>query len=121
MKVIIAGSRSITDPKLLDRAIYDALGLKGINITEVVCGMAPGVDMLGWRWAKETNTPIKEMPAQWKRPDGTRDKYAGFKRNQEMAEYADAAILLWDGRSNGTYNMKCHIERVNKPFYLVRI
>lgn len=30
---------------------------------------------------------------------------AGFKRNEEMADHADAAIIFWDGKSKGTQHM----------------
>lgn len=32
-------------------------------------------------------------------------KAAGFKRNTEMAKYADALIAFWDGKSKGTKHM----------------
>ena len=119
MKVIIAGSRSITNPKVLHRAICDALGCKGIEITELVCGMAPGVDMLGWNYAKANNIPIKEFPAKWYREDGSYNKYAGPQRNIEMGIYCDAAILIWDSQSSGTYHMLEFMNKINKPYYLM--
>ena len=118
MKVIIAGSRSIKDSRLLIQAINNALGIEGIQITEVVCGMAPGVDMMGHAWAKKNDIPIKEFPAKW-RINGVLDKQAGFKRNFEMAKYAEAAIILHDGYSKGTLNMLECMNNFNKPVYLV--
>jgi hypothetical protein len=32
-------------------------------------------------------------------------KSAGFRRNVEMAEYADALVLVWDGKSRGSGHM----------------
>ena len=46
MKVIIAGSRSITDATIVEKAINES----GITITEMVCGGASGVDTLGEEW-----------------------------------------------------------------------
>lgn len=100
MKVIIASSRSITDYEKLLSAIYQSK-LIHWEITEVVSGTARGVDKLGERYAKEKNIPLKQFPAQW----GKYGKSAGYKRNQEMAGYADAAIILWDGKSKGTKHM----------------
>ena len=121
MKVIIAGSRSITDAKLLHRAICDALGLLGIEITELVCGMCPkGVDMLGYNYAKKNHIPIKPFPAKW-RVNGYLDKQAGNKRNFEMGKYADAAIILWDGVSSGSKNMYEIMVRLKKPVHLVKV
>jgi len=48
-------------------------------------------------------------------------KAAGFIRNAEMAEYADALIAFWDGRSKGTKHMidlaKKHGLKVKIQFY----
>jgi len=96
MKLIIAGSRNITDYELVKTQL-DTL----LDITEVVCGKARGVDALGERWAIENNIPVKYFPANW-------DKYgksAGYRRNVEMAEYADGLFAIWDGESKGTNHM----------------
>lgn len=97
MKVIIAGSRGVTDIAKLERAIEKC----GFQITEVISGGARGVDKMGEHWAKKNNIPCKVFPANWE-VDG---KGAGYKRNLEMAKNADAVIALWDGRSPGTKHM----------------
>ena len=107
MKVIIAGSRNINDYKL----IVDTIQSSGYTITEVVSGTAVGPDQLGERWARANNTPIKEMPADWIRHGNS----AGPQRNRAMAEYADAAIIIWDGQSRGTRNMIENMIRRKKP------
>lgn len=97
MKVIIAGSRTVTDLAIIETAIRKA----DFPITEVVSGGARGVDTLGEEYAKKNGIPIKRFPANW-------DKYgksAGYKRNVQMAEYADALIAVWDGESRGTMHM----------------
>lgn len=97
MKTIIAGSRDITNYDVVLKAISDS----EINITEVVCGMAKGVDSLGREWAIENNIPVTEFFADWE----TWGRFAGPKRNREMAEYADALIAVWNEHSPGTKNM----------------
>lgn len=97
MKVIIAGSRSITNTELLKEIIEKSK----FDISEVVCGDANGVDELGNQWAIENNLPVKHFPANWAKYG----KAAGFIRNSEMAEYGDALIVLWDGFSSGTKMM----------------
>ena len=97
MKVIIAGSRTITFPPYL----YDAIKESGLDITEIVCGMARGVDMLGYQWATKHGLKIREFPADWNRLG----RAAGRARNWEMARYAEALIAVWDGRSGGTKHM----------------
>lgn len=71
------------------------------NISEVLCGMCRGPDMVGKAWADIRKIPVIEMPADW-------DRYglkAGPIRNRAMAERADIGIGFWDGRSTGTVNM----------------
>lgn len=97
MRVIIAGSRTITDYSVVALAIKTS----GFPVTEVVCGMARGVDNLGLEWALNTDTPVKRMPADWRKHGLS----AGFKRNTEMAAYAEALIAVWDGHSRGTKQM----------------
>jgi hypothetical protein len=120
MRVIIAGSRNITSIDIIRNTVKES-GFEA-EITEVVSGVAKGVDKLGERWAAENNIPVKQFPAEWKNLDlpivvvkqGRYGKYnaaAGAVRNEQMAEYADALIAIWDGKSSGTHNM---IENANK-------
>jgi hypothetical protein len=105
MKVIIAGGRTFYDYDLLCKTCDNALRLQ--REVEIVSGTANGADKLGEKYAKEKGYPIKQFPANW-------DKYgksAGYKRNEEMAKYADALIAFWDGKSKGTKHM---IELANR-------
>jgi len=97
MKTIIAGGREITNPKFLNAAISKC----GWTITEVVSGTARGVDQMGEAWAANNNVPVKRFPADW---DGL-GKRAGYIRNQAMAGYAEALVLVWDGQSAGSGHM----------------
>lgn len=99
MKLIIAGSRYITDYKLLETTLQDIV-IK-YNITEIVSGHASGVDSLGERYAREHNIPIKLFPADWK----TYGKSAGPIRNKQMALYADALVVIRYADSRGSANM----------------
>ena len=110
MKVIIAGSRNIHDYKL----VVDTIQSSGYEITEVVSGTAVGPDQLGEQWARANNIPIKEMPAEWHRYGNS----AGPYRNRAMADYADAAIIIWDGQSKGTRNMIENMIRRKKPYHI---
>ena len=117
MKVIIAGSRSVTEMKDLENALTKLLNLNPnfiMRVTEVVSGTAVGADQLGEAWALRHNKPVKKMPADWKKYD----RAAGAIRNREMARYADMAIVLWDGYSHGAKNMVEEMRRLNKPYFL---
>lgn len=100
MKAIIAGSRDAIDYSHLLTAI-NAFNLTGKEITEVVSGTARGADKMGEKWAKENDIPVKRFPANWNKYG----KSAGYRRNEEMAEYADYLIALWDFESRGTKHM----------------
>lgn len=116
MKIIIAGGRDFNDYEAL--CLNCDLAIKSFNYTniEIVSGKAPGADTLGERYAREKGYPVKPFPADWTdfsepclirtRKDGTKyNALAGTKRNKQMAEYADALICFWDGKSKGTKDM----------------
>jgi predicted Rossmann fold nucleotide-binding protein DprA/Smf involved in DNA uptake len=103
MKVIIAGGRDILDYKLVLNAIRESK----FDITEVVSGMAKGVDTLAVQYANENDLVITPFFADW----NTHGRAAGPIRNRQMAEYGDALIAIWDGESRGTKNM---IEEATK-------
>lgn len=106
MRLIVAGSRTITDFDLVDLHIGRISG-----ITEIVSGACRGVDLLAERSAVNRNIPIKRFCPEW-------DKYgkaAGPKRNAQMAKYADQLLLIWDGESLGSANMKRQMELLGKP------
>lgn len=113
MKVIIAGSRHM--PFSMYPLIQQAVDKSGFNITEVVCGMARGADMFGAKWAYENKIPVKKFPADWDK----HRKAAGYIRNAEMAQYADAAIIfIWDG-SSGSADMDRKMRILKKPSFVV--
>ncbi|SRR5712692_3186065 len=97
MRVIIAGSRSMTAAE----EVATAIAHSGFAITEVISGGARGVDTLGEAWARTHKIPTRRFPAQWERYG----KSAGFRRNEAMAHVADALIAVWDGSSPGTCHM----------------
>ena len=113
MKTIIAGSRTILkyDVLLMVMSYIDW------TITEVVSGTARGVDQLGERFAIEHNLAIKKFPADW----NSWGRSAGYKRNREMAIYADALISLWDGKSKGTVHMRDLAEEYGLKVFKVEV
>lgn len=112
MRVIIAGSRNIHDYKLVEQAVAEA----GFTIDEIVSGGAYGVDALGEHYAFANNIKLKIFPAAW----DAYGKAAGYRRNYEMAEYADALIAVWNGESRGTEHM-IHIARAENLKTYIKI
>lgn len=117
MKLIIAGSRTITlSTNTIEMYIGSSLPV-GSEIHEIVCGMAKGIDLSGKAWADERECPVTEFPADW----DTFGKAAGAIRNKQMADYADQLLLIWDGQSKGSANMKQQMIKLGKPVYEVII
>ena len=110
MKTIIAGSRTITDLAMIDKAVRAS----GFVITELVEGGAQGVDSLAKIWAADIGLLITEFKADWK----IYGRGAGTIRNQKMAEYADALIAVWDGESRGTKNMISLAKKLNLKCFI---
>lgn len=98
-KVIVAGSRTMRDYNLLRRKL-DQLLSRQTDI-EIVSGTANGADKLGERYAKDRGYALKQFPADWEK----HGKRAGYLRNAQMADYADALVAFWDEESKGTMHM----------------
>lgn len=111
MRTIIAGSRRLDifndHPGI--RVVADVVTRSGFRITEVLSGGAAGIDQAGELWAdcQSPPIPIRIFLPDWDR-DGTA---AGPIRNREMAENADALVLIWNGASKGSENMKMNAIR----------
>ncbi len=101
MKVIIAGGRDFNDFDLLKKTCDAVLKNVAKDDIEIVSGCANGADKMGEQYARINGYPVKQFPADW----DTHGKAAGPIRNQQMADYADALILFWDGLSKGSEDM----------------
>jgi hypothetical protein len=114
-KVIIAGSRSFHDYDLLKRKMDNYLRNKNKDEIIIVSGTARGADKLGEKYATDNNFELMKFPAKWK----LHGKGAGYIRNEEMAKYADACVLFWNGETAGTNNMKENAEKYNLQLRIV--
>lgn len=114
-KVIIAGSRGFSNYKLLREKCNEYLRekRKEYNII-IISGGARGADTLGEKYAQDEGFSLEVFPANWNKFG----KSAGFRRNEQMAEVADALIAFWDGKSHGTKHM---IEIMKNKKLLVRV
>lgn len=115
LKVIVAGSRYFNDYRLVKSALD--YYLSNHTDVEIVSGCAQGADRLGERYATEHEMPVKRFPADWE----AHGKAAGPIRNKQMAEYADALVLFWDGTSPGSKNMLGNAKRMGLKIREVKI
>jgi hypothetical protein len=113
MRVIIAGSRGITDAETVALAVEES----NFNPTVVISGTAKGIDQLGEDWATLHNIPIEQFPADWKQYG----KAAGMIRNEAMATKAEALVAIWDGESKGTKNMIALAKKYKLKTYVLTI
>lgn len=132
MRLIVAGSRLITDygvtrQAIIDSGLWDRYG----RSIEVVSGMAEGPDKHGLVFAEKAGLKVHKKPADWdnikvegavvktRRKDGKKyNALAGHWRNQEMAEMADEALIVWDGKSTGSLDMLHRMIAMEKPVHL---
>lgn len=99
MKLIIAGSRSITKYSTLKFA-FSRFKYR-TRITAVISGDAKGVDSLGNELALNKGFKLLRRPADWEQYG----KSAGYIRNAEMLKEADCLLAIWDCVSKGTLHM----------------
>ena len=114
MKLIIAGSRTIKPTKKFIEFLIKHFDIKP-NV--IINGDAKGVDKSGESWAISKGIKVKTMKANWEKYG----KLAGHIRNKRMAKYGDALLLIWDGNSKGSKNMKSLAIENRLKIYEIRI
>lgn len=110
MKVIIAGSRGLDVPEPIMHE------LPNYDITEVVSGHAMGPDRIGEMYARIHDIPVKKFLPNWALGKG-----AALMRNTDMADYADEALVFWDGFSNGAQDMIIKMRTRGKPVIVYKL
>lgn len=116
-RLVIAGSRGFEDYSALSGAVDDFLKqLAPKRPVTIVSGTARGADRLGEQYAHQKGYALEEYPANWH----YFGKAAAVKRNAQMAEIADAAIVFWDGQSAGAKSMIECAEARGIPCQVIR-
>ena len=109
MKLLIVGSRSITD--------FDLSPYISTDVDTVISGGASGIDSLAEQYAD-----LHRLSKYILRPCyNLYGRSAPLKRNEEMVEMADAVLSIWDGCSKGTQYTLKYTEKINKPITLVQL
>ena len=109
MKLLIAGSRSITS--------VDLKQYVPPNVDTIISGGANGVDRLAEEYAD-----INRLSKYIIRPRyELYGRAAPLKRNEEMVKAADSVLVIWDGMSKGAqYTINC-AKKHNKPLVLIEL
>lgn len=112
MKLIVAGTRTMD---INYQALEGLINNFRLDPTVIVSGGCRGIDGCGAHWAAKNSVRIKQFDAPWQEEG----KAAGPIRNAQMAEYADALLLIWDGVSPGSFSMRQEMLKRGKPIYEV--
>ncbi len=109
MKLLIAGSRSITDfeiDKYVDK-----------DVEMIICGGANGIDTIAEKYADR-----KRISKLILRPEYNRYKRgAPLKRNKTMVELADKVLVIWDGFSRGTKSTIDYAKNLGKEVNIITV
>ena len=107
MKLLIAGSRSITD---IDISPYIPEGTDCI-----ITGGAKGIDRLAEIYADKMNISKIVMRPHYR----LYKRGAPIKRNEEMVEMCDQVLVFWDGVSQGTKHTIDYAKKIGKPIDVI--
>ena len=108
MRVLIVGSRSIAD--------FDLSSYVPKETSLIISGGAAGVDTLAERFSDANG--ISKLIL---RPNYARfGRAAPLKRNEQMVDIADMAIVVWDGVSRGSAHTIRYAEQKGKCVQVVR-
>lgn len=117
-KIIVAGGRDFNNYNLLEKKLDFYLSNKnneGYDIT-IISGRANGADSLGEKYAINKGYNVEYYPADWDK----HGKSAGYKRNVQMANVADACVVFWDGKSKGSEHMINIAKSKDLPLKIVK-
>ena len=109
MKLLIAGSRSITS--------FDLSSYIPDEVDLIITGGAKGIDTLAEAWAAERGIPTLTVKPRY-------EKYgraAPILRDEEMVDLADAVLVIWDGTSRGSKHTADYARKKSKPLTVVTV
>ena len=85
--------------------------------TEIVSGGAAGIDRYAAQCAQRNGWKLKEFLPDYR----CCGRAAPLIRNRQIADYADAVIAFWDGRSRGTAYTVDYCRKIGKKVRVIRI
>ena len=109
MKLLIVGSRDITE---FDLSVYVTR-----DVDTIISGGARGIDSIAEKYADAHGLSKIILRPRY----DLYGRVAPLKRNEEMVNICDAALIIWNGKSRGTgYTLK-YAQRVGKRIEIVTI
>ena len=107
MKLLIAGSRNITD---IDLSKYIPP-----STTLIISGGAAGIDTLAEQYADKHRISKLILRPNY----NLYKKGAPLKRNDVMADICDTALIFWDGKSKGTKHTIDYLKKTGKEINVI--
>ena len=107
MKLLVVGSRSITD--------FDLSSFISDDVDTVMSGGANGIDALAEKYADRHRLSKYIFRPRY-------DLYgraAPIRRNEQMVDFCDAVLVIWDGHSKGTQHTVKYAKSIDKPITVV--
>ncbi len=109
MKLLIAGSRSITDFDLTDFVPHEA--------TLIISGGAKGIDTIAENFAEANGINTQVFLPEYE----LYGRGAPLVRNKEMVNFCDAVLVIWDGKSRGTKFTIDYAKKQGKPVTVITV
>jgi cell wall assembly regulator SMI1 len=105
MKILVTGGRRYKNKERVWAVMDRWLQADQYQGFTLISGGAAGVDALAAEWAHERHLPVEYYHAQWKRPDGSTDRSAGPRRNQQMLDQGQPWRVIAFPGGPGTAHM----------------
>ena len=108
MKLLIAGSRSIQT--------FDLSPYIPEDTDCIITGGANGIDSIAEKYADDHRLSKIILRPQYQ----LYKRNAPLIRNRQMVDLADAVLIIWDGKSNGTRYTMEYAQKKAIPLRIVR-
>ena len=109
MKLLVVGSRTITD--------FDLSGYIPPQTTLIISGGANGIDTLAEKYADNHRLSKLIIRPQY----NLYDRGAPLRRNEQMVNFCDCVLAIWDGKSRGTLYTINYAKKMNKPIKVINV
>ena len=109
MKLLIAGSRSITE--------FDLAPYIPTDTDMIISGGAVGIDDLAEKYADKHRISKMILRPRY----DLYGKAAPLRRNEEMIQLCDRVLVIYDGKSRGTKYTIDYAKKLGKPIDIITV